>query len=461
MRRETIRKITQTNVHRALRLMSADAVLDMEMADASVPGLLIRIRKQSAKWALRCRIRGQQVYRTIGPVLLLQDPDVVRQAAERGKALLREGGDPTSLFESLLQTTTVADASARAAHLEGVVWDWEQAREQFLEACRAHNRPDTRRTYKSALSLGDLSPLTGKVITRIEPDDIRRVRDAIRRRGKIAQSKLTMRALKAMFGWLMEQPESGLKFNPAREVATSVKESPAMPADAIAAASMASDAEAERELSDEELAILEQELESVTPPSARLALRLALRTVQRRMTVVSALKATFRPHPKYGMVWWIHPGVLKVGRTRDNEVRRHPHVLPLPPGAQDFVKAALTLTHPDNPYLFPQLRLRRAGDPGGGHLSERLLNTAVAELQAPGRPLHSAQPFSTHAFRSSFTTHISRAGFTKAQRKLVLDHAEGRTNDVTDKHYDLEQDLPTKFEMLCQWATIIERKKQG
>src|SRR5487761_2788064 len=112
-----------------------------------------------------------------------------------------------------------------------------------------------------------------------------------------------------------------------------------------------------------------------------------------QMTCLSALKASFRPHKTYGMIWWVHPGILKVGRNRDGQIRRHPHVIPLPLTAQEIVRTAQVMTLPDNPYLFPQLRLRRAGDAGNGHLSERLLNSALTTLQKPGRPLHTAQQF--------------------------------------------------------------------
>jgi hypothetical protein len=359
MRRETT-KITLTTIARALRMAHDDYVTDSEIADETVPGLIIRIRKRSAKWALRCRVLRKQYYFTIGPLLVLSDPDMVRVAAERAKSILREGGDPAPLFESLLQTPTVAAAESRAAHLAGQVWDWDKARDEFLQACRADNRRDTVRTYKSASGLVDLASMKGKIITQITDNDIRRIRDSIRARGKLAQSKLTMRTLKAMFGWLAETPASGLKINPTLHVATSVKDPPAMLADAIAAAEALGSAEAEEEFTVEELRILGEELATVMPPSARLALQLAFRTLQRRLTVVSALKASFRPHPVYGLVWWIHPGVLKVGRTRTGQIRRHPHVLPLPPGAQEIVRTALSLTRPDNPYAPRPIPDRRA-----------------------------------------------------------------------------------------------------
>lgn len=454
MERETV-KITSITLSRIARTVERGENTDHEVADAVVPGLLVRVRKRRAHWALRCRVKGQQFYFTIGSIIALTDPDLVREAAVRAKALLREGGDPAPLFESLMHAPTVAAAEARAAHRAGKIWDWEQARSKFLEACRADNRPDTTRTYRSASGLPDLAGLKNKIITEITSDDIRRIRDSIRARGKVAQSKLTIRTLKALFAWLVEQPDSGLKTNPAKDVSTSVKDRPAMLADAIEAAEAYGNAEAEEALSAENLQLLDKELGGAMPPSARFALQLAFRTVQRRLTVVSALKTSFRPHETYGMVWWIHPGILKVGRNRAGEVRRHPHVIPLPPSAQQIVRIALTLTRPDNPYLFPQLRLRKAGDTGDGHLSERLLNEALAEFQKPGRLLHKTQHFSTHSFRGWFTTHVRRLGFSKADTKLILDHAEGRTRDTTDEHYDWEQSLPQKYTILCAWEKLV------
>ena len=141
MRRETT-KITLTTIARAMRMAHDDYVTDAEIADETVPGLIIRIRKRSAKWALRCRVNGKQHYFTIGPVLVLQEPELVRAAAERAKAMLREGGDPESLFAALLQTPTLAAAEARAAHLAGKVGNFDGARQKGRADCRENNRRD-------------------------------------------------------------------------------------------------------------------------------------------------------------------------------------------------------------------------------------------------------------------------------------------------------------------------------
>ena len=344
------------------------------------------------------------------------------------------------------------------AQRAGKVWDWDKARDEFLAACRADNRPDTVRTYNSASGLVDLAGLKGKVITQIADDDIRRIRDSIRARGKVAQSKLHDEDPQSHVRLACRDAGQRPENQPTLHVATSVKAPPAMLADAIAAAEAYDSAEAEEEFSVEEIRILGRELTTVMPPSARLALQLALRTLQRRLTVVSALKASFRPDDRYGMIWWIHPGVLKVGRTRTGQLRRHPHVIPLTASTQDIVRTARSLSRPDNPFLFPQLRLRRSGDLGNGHLSERLLNAALAGLQKLGRPLHAAQQFNTHSFRAWFTTHMARLGYSKSEIKIILDHSEGRQNDTTDIHYDLEQSLPKKLEILHAWQNLIDGK---
>ena len=51
---------------------------------------------------------------------------------------------------------------------------------------------------------------------------------------------------------------------------------------------------------------------------------------------------------------------------------------------------------------------------------------------------------------------MGKEGFTTAEKKLVLDHVEGRKNDMTERHYDLEQSLSVKFAMLSRWAEIID-----
>jgi hypothetical protein len=53
---------------------------------------------------------------------------------------------------------------------------------------------------------------------------------------------------------------------------------------------------------------------------------------------------------------------------------------------------------------------------------------------------------------------MGRLRYSKSEIKTILDHSEGRLNNTTDMHYDLEQSLPKKREILNAWQNLIEGK---
>ena len=63
MQRQTT-KITQTTLARIARMVQSGDDPDHEVADTVVAGLLVRVRKRTAKWTLRCRVKGKQFYPT-------------------------------------------------------------------------------------------------------------------------------------------------------------------------------------------------------------------------------------------------------------------------------------------------------------------------------------------------------------------------------------------------------------
>lgn len=123
----------------------------------------------------------------------------------RGAALAGRGGD-------------VESAEREAKRIAGIGWTWDQLVDAYLADVKSRRAFDTWASYKTALTLEDLKPLRGKLLSLIEPDDIRKVRDSILRRGKERMARSCMQQIKAAMAWAVEQPDSGLKRSPATEV---------------------------------------------------------------------------------------------------------------------------------------------------------------------------------------------------------------------------------------------------
>lgn len=435
--------ITSNTVSRALRA-AADGK-EFEIRDAQVARLSIRARGRKATWTLRLKIGGQQTIRVIADLNQIRDPDRIRALAIRGKELGVQGEDPAQLFEAarLEGSGELRAAEAERGKRTGEVWTWEELRNAYLEDIQKRRSPDTYRSYKSALNLPDLNPLYGKPITLIEPDDLRAVRDAIAARGKERQARSTLQQLKQMFGWAVEQRNSGLKTNPARDVKSTPTGRTPTKQDALRELAGLN---GRRYLSEEELGTILWEFETLPRREFALALTLQLFTAQRRATIVTALKDAFIEDKHWGLVWTIHPGLMKSKR---------PHILPLPETAARAVRLAMELSRSDSPWLFPQTRLRQAGDAGDAHIADRTLNAQLAHLQAEGRKLHSNRPFSTHVFRASFSTHLSRLGYPAEKRRLILDHSEGRASTVEELHYNADLRMQDKAEILQAWEKFI------
>lgn len=276
--------ITSNTVSRALRA-AADGK-EFEIRDAQVARLSIRARGRKATWTLRLKIGGQQTIRVIADLNQIRDPDRIRALAIRGKELGVQGEDPAQLFEAarLEGSGELRAAEAERGKRTGEVWTWEELRNAYLEDIQKRRSPDTYRSYKSALNLPDLHPLYGKPITLIEPDDLRAVRDAIAARGKERQARSTLQQLKQMFGWAVEQRNSGLKTNPARDVKSTPTGRTPTKQDALRELAGLN---GRRYLSEEELGTILWEFETLPRREFALALTLQLFTAQRRATIVT------------------------------------------------------------------------------------------------------------------------------------------------------------------------------
>lgn len=423
--------------------------------DATMPGLAIRVQSGAAAWYLITRVKKI----AIGPLSAFDAADIpeLRNLVARARGMLTEGNDPSAMLKASVAHRSVDASTAQAAAAAGTVMRWEGMRDAYLAWCKGHRSPDTHRGYRSALGAVPGSPLeadfksiAGRPVTLITTHDLRLVRNSVLGRGNVDgkpvsnsnQARLSVAAMKAVFGWAVENSEvSGLTAN----VATELKRAPTS---SVSAYEEHEESEAPRALTLEELGMIVIGLEAAKNHAARLAILLQMMTGQRRMTVVRARRRAFVEHPKYGMVWKIGPD--KSGKFR---------VLPLPDLAASAVRAAQAYGRTGNAWLFPQQRLRRKTDPGTGHMSERMLNEVLEELRAPGGPLASAPWAATHDLRRAFVTHmrprVTTLGLTKEAVPMITRADEGRYG-LDETVYDQDPALPDKSLMLEEWDRLIK-----
>jgi integrase len=437
--------ITATTVNRILRAIG-NGRGNFEVRDTTVRGLSIRVRQRAATWTLRLRLDGKQTIRAIAPLVAFRDPDQVRKLAERGKTLAKEGVDPAAFFESarIEGSGDVEAAEAETIKRSGTVWTWERLRDLFLEDTKKLKRADTYRSYKSVLSQPDFDRLNGKLITQIDASDLRAVREAMIDRGTPTQAKAAVRTAKAAFAWAVEQPESGLKSNPVSDVRTTPRVASSKPDQAL---NGEDEGNGGRPLTERQLGLLPWELEDCPNAAGRLAAMLLITTLQRRLTVVSALKESFTEDEETGyLVWRIPAAMAKGGR---------PHEVPLPPLARQAYEGALAISRASSPWLFPQQRKRYATDTRDWHMNERTLSEVFYDVQKPGRRLatpEGSERFSPHDVRSSFISYMRDTFRTpEADLAKILAHSEGKGQTVTSRHYDRAKELELKYELLTRW----------
>lgn len=429
---------------------------DLMLRDKSAAGLAIRVQKGGASWYFITRDRKF----VIGKLDAFAAGDIpeLRNLVTRARGMLTEGTDPSAMLKAAVVHRSTAAASAQAAASSGSIMRWEKMRDAYLAWAKGHRSPDTYRGYRSALGAIPGSPLetdfkviAGRPLTLVTTHDLRLVRNSVLERGKVDgrqvsnqnQARLTVAAIKAAFGWAVENAEvTGLTTNPAVELKRGAT------ASISPYAVDPEESEAPRALTLLEIGMLVLGLETIDNHPARLGILLQLMTGQRRMTVARARRRAFAKHPEYGMLW-------KVGPDKSGKYR----VLPLPDLAASAIEGALATGRSTDMWLLPQQRLRRAGDAGGSHIAERTLSDVLLTLRAPGGHLASAPWVATHDLRRGFVTHMlprTKALGLDADAVPMITRADEGKYGLDETVYDQDPNLPAKWLMLSEWDRLVK-----
>lgn len=286
----TTERIDRRSVTRALRLVG---VQEAEIAEDAMPGLSIRVRRKVAVWTLRGRLGPQQSTWRVGDARTLFDPQAARDRAHEARKMLARGLNPADW----LRSQENGGAVERHFDPERDGWTWPETVAAFLEHIGRNRSPKTRYDYDKTLSCPDIraAKWNGRVLKSIVAGDIRKLKESIERRGKVAQANHVLRVIKSMMSWATQREGSGITDTP----------SPAI---------VVKPTEHRRKLGrvpePHEMGVIPWRLDdAVLPAAGRLATMLTVLTAQRRETIVSARQEDFTAwseRPGWGM-WRMEP----------------------------------------------------------------------------------------------------------------------------------------------------------
>ncbi|WP_332715780.1 tyrosine-type recombinase/integrase [Pelagibacterium mangrovi] len=417
-----------------------------EVTDTRARGLVLRVGPQGAGWQYRYKHRGKSVRLPLGPVDRWGVAEAREIAAGCAARLAAGPTLPTSdWLDWWLRETgrvdvepEIVDAPVRVRRGEDAPWTWQDARDAFLDDKKATRRPKTYEDYRWHLSRAELQLLDDRLVREISVEDIAAIVSGIHRSGRESTAEHLCRVVSSMWSWLYspaQRKRSGVQRGAMEDLVAPDRTLDEQPAE-----------ESVPSLQDLGRAIAICQV-GVLDPVASCAVEMLIWTAQRRYTTAIAQVDEFTTIDGETRAWVIPSAHMKSGRKRrrGDDV----HVVPLlEPAWKAWLRAGAY--NEESEYAFPQRRAKRRGDELG-HISEFTLSHTLSSL--PGMNV------SPHAVRRAFGTILERDfGVTRAETKLILDHAEGgRQSDVTGRHYALHHALRAKLPVMEIWTRELQK----
>ena len=296
-----------------------------------------------------------------------------------------------------------------------------QAVQDYLRHVKAQRAEATWWDYSKAFREPGLKPLENKAIDRVSREDLAEIIDEISLSGRQRTAEKLAVILSGMWTYLAHDAHIRkygveramlFRFKPIERKGTKVPKVTPTAA---------------------EIHVLLATGMSGISEQMRAAATLLLLTGQRITTVSKARREHFTTEPlpetdRNVRVWRM---------PNENMKSKRPHALPLPERAWWVVERV------ESGWLFP-------AESGSGHMDPgsitKLFGSRYLDL-----------PYSPHRVRTTMTAAIRKASLGRLAPKLILDHAEARTGDVTLEHYDEDEELEDKEKALDAWMATIDK----
>lgn len=453
-----INAITKTTVLHAVR--EAEAGRKFERKDHEV-GLALRCQGRSVRWSVKLTLDGRERRWDLGDATL-HEPEWYRALAREVRALCKVGVNPEDLIRrktsGVIEGTEVVEAREEKA----ASWTWEECVDKFLEFKAATRAIATVDDYRGKLkNEREWKPLHGRLMLEIDDSDIQKALDRIASRGAFGMAEGCFRVVRAMFSWAAlpgQRKESGVVKHCLADVRP--KDRPQITVENLD--QVEEHGQPVLPTPQELGRILAIAQSGILPPALSLAIELTLRSVQRRSTVAPCSKSQMEGVLEaeassqhmghlYWTAWVIPPYFMKGRKATKSEPSTLPHLVPIPAELVFRLNELHREKGVESKWYFPAARPRRQGKP----LKYPFMNPSTLSHVFQWMPGVGCSPQDLRRAFASYGPQV--LGIAEKQTQLILDHTEGRGENVTSKFYDYREHLSEKIEIMAKWNAWLDQ----
>lgn len=448
-------------------------------------GLLLRVRGGTADWILKHGGKTRTLA-LLGPERGDCKPGEIRvikeavDLARKTRALLKDGTDPKAFITGTAAGKTEDDAKAAAERkmaIEAGKWTWEILVEKYADGYLSQPRMTTRGVLKQPsdhtgpearryLTMDEVKPLFGRLLSELRPGDLEEVRDACEAAGRKTASRQFVAYSKGALSFARKKHSraAGLEGAPKWWLEVEKLDS-TIPAPKGRHPSLKQLAHT-LYTAEKFRTIPGRKNERETSETVLAALWFVALTAQRVTSALSLRKEHIMPWhggPTGWKIAYFPPEVMKGKR---------PHSLPIPPRVALLFERVATENGKTSAFAFPATR---GADTTDAPVSRWSVATAIDRLRgrsaAPkageefdGSDLLEGMPyFSPHDIRRTFATICEDLTVRGDAISAVLDHvgidmgqaSPMKVADITRIVYDYSQRLELKRIAVEAWTDAL------